>query len=363
MFRAQSVKKSSWFTRRGARGARGPWQIELSFCAEYASCAKMRWFLVGLALATPFVGSNALAQTSNDKAAAEALFVEGRRLMEAGRYLDACPKFEASQRLDPGVGTMLNLAECYEKSGRTASAWAEFREVISAARAAESKEREALARERASALESKLTRLTIALSPEATGIPGIEVRRDGAVVDSAELGTSIPMDPGKHVIEANAPGKQKWYKTVELSDANKDAQVLVPGLNAVGNSLGASEPSGVAPVDASSSSGSGQRTAAIVAGAVGVVGVAVGTVYGLQASSKWDDAKGGCTHYPYNCSEAAFDSRDKAKSFATLSTVGFAVGVVGIATGAVLWFTAGRSSEKQASVGVGLGSVVVRGRF
>lgn len=316
---------------------------------------------MGLALATPFVSSSVSAQTSGDKAAAEALFVEGRKLMEAGRYVDACPKFEASQRLDPGVGTMLNLAECYEKSGRTASAWAEFREVISAARAAESKEREALARERAAALESKLTRLTIALSPEASGIPGIEVRRDGNVVDSAELGTSIPMDPGKHVIEANAPGKQKWYRTVELNDSSREAQVLVPGLSAVGDT--SSVPPPVTDSGPGTSSGSGQRTVALVAGAVGVVGVAVGAVYGLQATSKWDDAKGACSNYPYGCPPKALDDREKAKSFATLSTVGFVVGAAGLAAGAVLWFTAGSHSEKQASVGVGLGSVVVRGRF
>ena len=242
----------------------------MCFWASYANPAWMRWFLMGLALASPFVSTLSFAQSSGDKAAAEALFVEGRKLMEAGRYVDACPKFEASQRLDPGVGTMLNLAECYEKSGRTASAWAEFREVISAARAAESKEREALARERAAALEGKLSRLTIALSPEATGTPGIEIRRDGATVDSAELGTSIPVDPGKHVIEANAPGRQKWYKTIELSDQNKEAQVLVPGLNAVVDSGGTSgSGSGSANVDTgrARSSGSGQRTLAIVSGA------------------------------------------------------------------------------------------------
>jgi hypothetical protein len=321
----------------------------------------MRWLLLGLALSGPFVAAPALADASGDKAAAEALFVEGRRLMEAGRFVQACPKFEASQRLDPGVGTMLNLAECYEKSGRTASAWAEFREVISAARAAESKEREALARERAAVLEAKLSRLTIALSPEATATPGIEIRRDGAVVDSAEIGTSIPVDPGKHVIEANAPGRQKWYKTIELNADSAQAQVVVPALATVVDNS-ASVTTGSAAQD-SGGSGSSQRTVAIVAGAVGVVGLAVGTVYGLQASSKWSDAKKGCTSYPYGCTPDAVSGADDAKKFGTFSTVGFAVGAVGLAAGAVLWFTAGPKSEKQATVGVGLGNVVVRGRF
>src|ERR1051326_9215354 len=81
--------------------------------------------------------------TASDKAAAEGLFGDARKLMEAGNYREACPKLEASQRLDPGVGTLLNLADCYEHSGRTASAWMEFLEAASAARESGSADREA----------------------------------------------------------------------------------------------------------------------------------------------------------------------------------------------------------------------------
>jgi Tfp pilus assembly protein PilF len=97
---------------------------------------------VVLMLASP----SAFAQSAGDKATAEALFGDGRRLMAQGNYRDACPKFEASVKLDPGVGAILNLADCYEKNGQTASAWAEFREASAAARAAGSKDREDLAR-------------------------------------------------------------------------------------------------------------------------------------------------------------------------------------------------------------------------
>ena len=84
---------------------------------------------------------------ANNRAAAEALFNEGRSLVAGGHYSDACPKFEASQQLDPGLGTLLNLAECYEKLGKTASAWAEYREAIPLARASGSKVRQDLATE------------------------------------------------------------------------------------------------------------------------------------------------------------------------------------------------------------------------
>ena len=139
--------------------------------------------VIGSLLTLPAQG-----QSAGDKATSEALFSDGRRLMSQGNYREACPKFEASLKLDPGVGAMLNLADCYEKNGQTASAWAEFREAISAARAAGSKDREDLARQRASALEPKLSRLTIVAGKQAA-----QVTRDGTPVDSAAFGTAMPM--------------------------------------------------------------------------------------------------------------------------------------------------------------------------
>ncbi len=305
----------------------------------------------------------ALARAAGgDKAAAEALFTEGRRLMDAGRYSEACPKFESSQRLDPGVGTMLNLAECYEKTGRTASAWAEFREVISAAKAAESKEREELARQRAAALESKLARLTIALSPAAAATRGIEVRRDGLLVDSGELSSPIPVDPGKHVVEATAPGKLKWYTTVELSADGAREAVTVPALEAMSSQRSA------APLvrdesTARSGGGSTRKTAGLIVAGVGVVGVGLGSVFGLRASSKLSEAKRHCSSYPSVCDEGAKDPDAQAKSAATLSTVFFIAGGAALATGAVLWLTAGSQHDSSVAVGVGAGSLLMKGRF
>lgn len=319
----------------------------------------MRRFFVALALALPFVQSSARAEgSSSDKAAAEALFAEGRKLMESGHLNEACSKFEASQRLDPGVGTMLNLAECYEKSGRTASAWAEFREVISAARAAESKDREDLARQRATVLESKLSRLTITLSPEASGVRGIEVRRDGALVDPAELGSAIPVDPGKHFIEANAPGHQKWFTRIELAPEGAQQNVTVPAL-AEAESTAANTSTTVDLQPAKS--GGSQRTVGLAVGGVGVVGLAVGAIFGLKASSNWKDAKAACIDYPYGCSTDADDKRSSAKNAATLSSIGFIGGGLLVAAGAVLWFTAGSGSEHKVNVGVGPGSLLVGG--
>ena len=150
---------------------------------------------------------NALAQTTSNSAAAQALFEQAPTLMAQGRPAEACPKLEESQRLDPGSGTLLNLARCYEQAGRLASAWNQYLEAAAAARSAGNKERESEARKRAEALRPRLPSLLIAVSAEARAIPGLEVLRDGQLVGAPQLGVPIPSDAGEHTLEARAPGR------------------------------------------------------------------------------------------------------------------------------------------------------------
>jgi len=186
--------------------------------------------------------AGAQGKSGGNRAAAEALFNQGRDLMTAGKFAEACPKFEASQQLDPGLGTMLNLAECYEKTGRTASAWAEYREAIPLARAAGSKARLDLATERAQALQDRLSTLTIrAMSGDDEGVH-LEVRRDGVALQEAELGSPIPVDPGEHVVEAVAPGKQPWTSKVQVGGDAAKVSVEIPKLQASGEPAAANWP-------------------------------------------------------------------------------------------------------------------------
>jgi hypothetical protein len=311
------------------------------------------------ALCSAFTGTARAADAGSNKAAAEALFAEGRSLMAAGRCAEAIPKFQASQRLDPGAGTLLNLAECYEQTGKTASAWAEYREVVSMARTSGSSEREELAQQKAGALEGKLSRLAISVV-QGGQVDGLKVTRDGDSIDPAEFGVPIPVDPGPHVIQASAPGKQTWSKRIEVGAAASTLSVEVPKL--VDGAGAVSEPAPV-PAAEPKKSGSGQRTLALVVGGVGVVGVALGAVFGLQASSSWDDAKSSCEAFPYECGEAGVEKKEDASSQATISTIGFVAGGVCLAGAAVLWFTAGSGEEKQVSLGVGPGSLRLKGSF
>src|SRR5215472_11856203 len=120
-----------------------------------------RLFSAGILLATLSFPAVANAQKSADAARAEALFAEGRKLMSSGDYAAACPKFADSQALDPAPGTALNLAACYEKAGKLASAWAAYKTAQASAEAAGQRARADAAKKKAAALEAQLSRVTI----------------------------------------------------------------------------------------------------------------------------------------------------------------------------------------------------------
>ena len=126
--------------------------------------------------AVALVPARAYAQGAGKQAAAQVLFEDAKKLMAKGDYAAACQKFADSQQDDPAPGTQYNLADCYEKNGQTASAWATFKSAAASYRAHNRADWEAKARDRAKTLEPKLSKLTLVVPPDVTGI---EVRRDG----------------------------------------------------------------------------------------------------------------------------------------------------------------------------------------
>lgn len=136
-----------------------------------------------------------------DPATAEALFSEGRRLFAEGNYAAACTKFEESNKADPAEGTQLNLAMCWEKLGKTASAWTMYMQVANALSSHGRRDRAQLAQARAAALLPTLSKLAI------TAPAGSSIRVDGAPWSAALTGIATPVDPGRHTIEASAPNK------------------------------------------------------------------------------------------------------------------------------------------------------------
>jgi hypothetical protein len=330
----------------------------------------------GLVVLTALAGiAGSRVARADDSAAAQALFDQAKKAMAAHRYADACPKLEESERLQEAVGTLLNLADCYEHEGKLASAWSKYIEVASKARAAGQGARARIARDRAAALAPKLSNLVVDVPP-ANRADGLEIRRDGTVVGQAEWGEALPADAGTHAMEATAPGRQPWSQTVLVADGATTARVTVPELERTPVEpmqvpTAATVPESPPPVPATAPAAepahtNGLRIAAIVVGGVGIVGVGVGSAFGLMSLGKHNDASNLCPA-PGPCRDSAgVTAWRSANDFGNVSTIAFIAGGVGLAGGTVLWLLApknGAPRETTAGLVVGPASVGWRGTW
>jgi serine/threonine-protein kinase len=316
--------------------------------------------VAGVGAAWLITGSSvARADVAEDKAMAQTLFDHARALVHDRKFAEACPKLAQSLRLDPGTGTRLWLADCYENNGQTASAWVHFKEAAAAA-ALEKDARASVARRRAASLEPRLTKLVIVVPPEAE-IEGLELKRDGVVVDPVELGIASPVDPGAHRLSATAAGREPWRTTIELPAQATTITVRVPPLAALEAPAAVSEVAPAATVAgdvvapgglaAAPSPGANSRIAGVSLAGVGVLSLGVGAFLGLTASATYDDSNRDGRCLPTNeCNAAGKDLRSRAGGLATASTVAFGVGGAALAVGAVLFFTAPRGAKAAMSV-------------
>ncbi len=161
-----------------------------------------------------------LTKSAHAETEGERLFREGRALMLDGRFAEACPKIQESQRLDPHVGTLLNLAACHERQGKLASAWVEYQKALTSARAEGQTDRTTLAEKRISAIESRVPWLTIEAAAF-DGAGGGRITLDGATLDKAAVGTAMPVDPGLHLVTAERNGETVFETRVALGESER----------------------------------------------------------------------------------------------------------------------------------------------
>jgi tetratricopeptide (TPR) repeat protein len=307
------------------------------------------------------------AQTSaTDKALAESLFDRGLELMRSGKDEEACQNLERSQAIEPGVGTMLYLAECYEKLGRTASAWATYREAASAAQAQGQLERAKKGASRAEYLTPSLSKLTFVLASGAV-VPGLTITRNGEPVPNAAFGAALPVDPGEQRIMAAAPGHQPWNITVLLPPNGARMVVDVPALQPL---AAAEEPQAAPPPAVAEPSSAPSPTAAelqlsaardkpahatfhkplaYVLGGVGIVALGVGGYFGGRAISENNKADEACPNE--RCTgQIGIDHDKAAHQAATAANLLVAGGLALVAAGIVVFVTRPREDNVQVAL-------------
>ena len=292
------------------------------------------------------VSSGAAAQPSESIAQAEQLFEQARGFATKGDFAAACPMFEASYKLDPALGTLLNMATCYENNGQLASAWGRYREVISVATKVNDEARIKIAREKAAALEPRLPRLSIKVVN--AKVPGLVVMRDDVPVDPAVLGAGIYVDPGPHVVTANAPQHRSVSIEVKMIEAETKI-VEVPALEAMPDAPSVTGTTGPVTIHVDDyDPGRNRRIVGIVLGGTGIAALATGLGFGIAARSSWNSAfdDGLCDDQTKLCNKEGQERTTDARRNALVADVVTGFGVAMIATGAVLYFTAPKKKER-----------------
>ena len=290
--------------------------------------------------------------------------------MRSGKDEEACQTFERSQTVEPGVGTMLYLAECYEKLGRTASAWAMYREAASAAQEQGQSERAKKGATRAEYLTPSLSRLTLVVSGGAA-LPGLVVTRNGNVVPSAAYGAAVPVDPGEQKLAASAPGYALWSLSVDLPPNGARITVDVPVLQPLpasetaqltqtaGDPTAAAAPSlhptaaeQEQPLQAHSTF---HKPLAFTLGGIGIVALGVGGYFGAHAISENNKASDACPNDRCG-SQQGIDHDRSAHHAATAANLLVAGGLALVAASVVIFLTRPREDHLQVSLSTGPGA-------
>jgi len=291
---------------------------------------------------------SAVAQTT--EAVAESLFRDGKRLFQAEDYEHACPKLAQSYQIDPGGGTVLLLAICYEKRGKFASSWARYNDALALARRDQREDREGRAREGLESVEPKLSYIDLKFDSVTRTIAGVTLALDGVDLPSI-MDARLPIDPGKHKLAVHAPNYETWSVEVTITGPAVTTPVSVPELEPkLAPAPAPAEPQPAAVPLAPAPSNNGEiardraghknvRMMAYIMGGVGLASIGVGSYFGVRAIRLNNDANAACSSKqctPENA--AAVGKSEDALSKAHLADAFIGIGAAVTVSAAVTWY-------------------------
>jgi len=277
--------------------------------------------------------------------------------MKLGEVAEARNKLEESYRLDPSLGTLLNLALCEQRLGRVAAAWTHLHEFVAHVPADDL--RLPLATRKLTELEPQLPWLRLVLWPDASGVT---VKLDGVELPPARLEAAFPVDPGKHVIAIALPTHEMEETLVEVQLAESREVRLSKPLRRTTSAApehtltdARSAPQRIdspSTAPAVTQNASGVDPTVYVLGSAGVAGIVTSGIFGFLA---WDAKRTVREH----CSEhlcrdqTGIDAAHAGARYSTIATVSFVVGSVGLVGAGIVW---ARSANVRTSLAVGPGS-------
>ncbi len=294
--------------------------------------------------------SIARADETSARNLAEQMFLEGKKLMGEGKFEEACPKLAESERLDPGGGTILNLAVCHEGQGRFASAWSEFREALALARTDGRRDREQLALDHLAQIEPKVSHLTFTVEPKAD-VSGLTIKLDAQAIGRAAWSSPLPVDPGAHEVIASAPGKLDRRMAVQVVGTADTKAVTILPLDDAPAPASSTFDSESVPASGPAEPSRGKRIAGFIVGGVGLAALGVGSAFGVEALEKRHASNASCSGDTCR-TQGGVNLNEDAQRFANYADVGIGIGIVGLVVGTYLVLTGSPSRPVSAATAV-----------
>ncbi len=279
------------------------------------------------------------ARAEAPESPAVALRREARELAAAERWSEACARLDQASRLDGSLDTLIDLATCEDRAGRTATATARWLEVLRMVRGRDAA-REAEARARLRALDARLPSLVVEVAPEWRG--RLAVSRDGAPLPEALLGTPVPLDPGAHTVEVVGPVGVRRATSVELAADAVTVVVHAPELtrHATRIDVRAASPTRRARAEPPDAAAPGVDAAAphpipaatVGLGVVGALALGAAGLFEWRALASFDDANARCDATGGRVCDSS------GAQFLGRAATGLAiVGGAAVAAGAIVW--------------------------
>jgi len=306
---------------------------------------------------------------ADGSSAAQVAYERGVDAFRAGDFANACRLLSESYHLEPHPGVLFTWATCELRADRLASAAQHYQDFLNAVaklpvaeRVAQEERRRSAQRERAQILP-ELPYLTVVVS--ASVQRSSSVLRDGVPLLPSAQGVEVPVDPGEHSIvfvgsdgartEQRVVLARREHKTVVLGFANaREAERAVAPVSTH------SEP---APMPR----GNATSPWVYVTGGIGVAGLLTGTISGVMALRDKHVVDSNCAGAA--CTARGKDSADAGRTEATVSTIGFGVGLAGLASSIIIYLVDSPGAPTRAqhaqswSVAVSPTSVGVVGAF
>jgi tetratricopeptide (TPR) repeat protein len=300
----------------------------------------LRKTLATVGLTGALLVTSSSAHADGSQAEADALFAQGRDLLEKGQFGDACVKLKKSEELAPAVGTLLNLGYCWEQVGRFRSAMESYAEAEVLAGKTGDAKRSAFAQQRLTEVQPKVMKLIILVTPPAA--PDLEIKRNGVVVPKTDWGQAIAIDPDEVEVSASAPGRARWKGVVMGRGPGAVLTVFVPLL--------ADEKEAPAPVAQPRSTIGTKRIAALGLGGAAITMIGAGIATGLYAKARYDDSLHHCD--AAGCDSTGLDVQRSAVTQGNVATALVGLGALCAGAGVYLWIVGGEKATRRGSAPV-----------